>query len=160
MTKKKKEEAKFAKEALKQGFSGDDVVVIGQVLDKSQFDFSFTAYVDIKKRLAEEAPTILELMINKAKESEFKAMAYCLDRFDNPNHGFKVDLKLPPLRTAAEYNQAADSVMERLFSGEITNMQCEQLLNLIAARHKIFQSTELHESVGNAVKQINGDVDD
>ena len=62
--------------------------------------------------LDEYAPHIMRKCIAQAMEGNASAMRLCMERISPPRRGALVRMKLPPIRTAADVDRAADKVMQ------------------------------------------------
>jgi hypothetical protein len=90
-----------------------------------------------------EAEALLRKVIDKALEGDTAAMRLCLDRVLPPRRDHLVTFALPKIETAKDACAAAAAIMEACANGELSPREAVELVGLVEAQLRMFETTEL-----------------
>jgi hypothetical protein len=97
--------------------------------------------------LAGEAETITRKCVELAKAGDTTALRLCLDRLIPPARERRIELKLPPVKTAADVTNALSAVLAAVAAGEIAPGEAQAIAGLIDAARRSVETNHLEARI-------------
>ena len=104
--------------------------------------------------LDEYAPHITRKCMAQALDGNSSSMRLCMERTSSPRRGALVRIKLPPIRTAADLDSAADKVMQAVCRGKLTLAEGIEMMNLLASRSQFIEDVKFETRVADLAEKI------
>jgi Family of unknown function (DUF5681) len=99
------------------------------------------ATVMAERLLAERLDSVTRAILDKAAEGDVPAARLVLDRI-MPVSSAKVEIALPPIRTAEDVTRAADMVLAAICKGELSIDDGARLMSVVEARLRLIEGVD------------------
>ena len=101
----------------------------------------------VEAQLFDHAQELVDNLVNRAKRGEPAAMRLCMERILPTGRGRPLPIELPPVRSAADAQAAADVIMGALKEGALSAREAVDLINVVAALTRLTGALEFIKKV-------------
>jgi|GEM_PF-515222 len=101
----------------------------------------------VEAQLFEHAQELVDDLVMRAKRGEPAAMRLCMERILPTGRGRPLPIELPPVRSAADAQGAADVIMDALKEGALSAREAVDLINVVAALTRLTGALEFIKRV-------------
>jgi hypothetical protein len=101
----------------------------------------------VEAELFEHAQELVDDLVKRAKRGEPAAMRLCMERILPTGRGRPLPIELPPVRSAADAQAAADVIMDALKEGALSAREAVDLINVVAALTRLTGALEFIKKV-------------
>jgi hypothetical protein len=113
------------------------------------------ATVMAERLLAERLDSVTKAILEKAEDGDVPAARLILDRL-LPVSSAKVEISLPPIKTAEDVTRAADLVLAAICKGELSIDDGARLMGLVEARLRLIEGVDWERGLKELEKQQGG----
>jgi hypothetical protein len=92
--------------------------------------------------LDEYAPHLVGKCIALAMQGDRSAMRICMERISPARRGTAITMSLPPIKTAADVDKAAEKVTQAIRRGEITPAEGGIMMNILESRSRVIERVQ------------------
>jgi hypothetical protein len=110
------------------------------------------ATVMAEQLLLGELTDIMRAVVEKAKDGDVPAARLILDRL-LPISSAKVEISLPPIKTADDVSKASDLVLAAICRGDLSLDDGERLMKALEARLRLIEATDWERGLEELEKQ-------
>jgi hypothetical protein len=93
--------------------------------------------------LDEYAEPITRKCISLAMQGNQSAMRMCMERISPARRGASIQMNLPPVKTAADVDKAAEKVTQAIRRGQITPPDGDTLMNILESRSRVIERAQM-----------------
>jgi Family of unknown function (DUF5681) len=101
----------------------------------------------VEAQLFDHAQELVDNLVDRAKRGEPAAMRLCMERILPTGRGRPLPIELPPVRSAADAQAAADVIMGALKEGALSAREAVDLINVVAALTRLTGALEFIKKV-------------
>ncbi len=102
-----------------------------------------------------QAEALTSIAIDKALAGDMMALRICFDRLYPPQKGRSIQLELPPIKQADDVVQGYEVVLCAVSDGSITPDEANTIANVLEAKRKAIETTEIEERLVALEKRNN-----
>ena len=113
------------------------------------------ATVAVQTLLHGESDALTRKCVEMALEGDTVAMRLCLERIIPPCKDSPLEIKLPPVTSAAKLSKATAKVVREVAAGNLTPSQGEAMTRLLSHHQKALELSDLDERIKALEDAIN-----
>src|SRR5262249_15635760 len=85
--------------------------------------------------------------VDQAMQGDRTAMKICMDRVSQTGSKSPIRMKLPPVKTLQDVDQAAERVMQDVARGKLTPADGEKMMRMLESRARVIEKAVLEKHV-------------
>ena len=93
--------------------------------------------------LDDYAEPITRKCIALAMQGDRNAMRICMERISPARRGASIQMNLPPIKTAADVDRAAEKVTQAIRRGNLTPTEGATMMSILESRSRVFERVQL-----------------